>query len=85
MDIHSAMNIIIVIFLNLGLMVAAFFVWRQTIIVIHYRAQKIGATEVKDFVRLRDDIFCRLYISMGMVLNCALLALVYAIKRTILP
>ena len=78
------MNTIFVICLYLALTAAAFFIWRWTIAAIHRRAQKIDATERKDFVRLHEDPWCQGYISIGMTLNCGLLLLAYVIKRTVI-
>jgi len=76
------MNAIFVICLYLALTVVAFFVWLQTVAAIRRRAEKINATEIKDFVRLREDLWIQAYVSIGMTLNCGLLALVFVIKRT---
>ncbi len=73
------MNTIFVICLYLALTVAAFFVWRLTVAAIRRRAKKINATEIQDFVRLREDPWCHGYISIGMLMNCGLLALAYVI------
>jgi|GEM_PF-3922039 len=75
------MNTVLVICLYLVLTVAAFFVWRWTIAAIRRRAQKIDAMEIKHFVRLREDLWCQGYISIGMILNFGLLVLAYVIKR----
>jgi DMSO/TMAO reductase YedYZ heme-binding membrane subunit len=78
------MNTIFVICLYLALTVAVFFVWRLTVAAMRRRAQKIGTTNIKDFVRLREDTWCRAYISIGMLLNCLLLALAFVIKQAVL-
>ena len=78
------MNTIFVICLYLALTVVAFFVWLQTVAAIRRRAEKINATEIKDFVRLREDLWIQAYISIGMTLNCGLIALAFVIKRTLI-
>lgn len=78
------MNTIFVICLYLALTVAAFFVWRLTVAAIRRRAEKIKATQIQDFVRLREDPWCQAYISIGMIVNSGLLVLAYMTKRTLL-
>lgn len=78
------MNTLVLISSYLALIAIAGLVWQGTISSIQRRAIKIGAAEIKDYVRLREDPWCQAYISIGLTLNSGLLVLAYVIKRAML-
>lgn len=74
------MNTFVIICSYLALAAAAGFVWQGALSLIRKRAAKIGAEGAGDFVRLREDPWCRLYITIGMISNLGLLVLACGIK-----
>jgi hypothetical protein len=78
------MNALVTICLLIVLTVIDLYVWWCTVSAIRRRAVEIGADSAEDIVRLREDPWCRAYVTIGMVSNCGLLALIYFVKRSMM-
>lgn len=78
------MNTLVIICSYFALAAAAGFVWQGALSLIRKRAARIGAEGAKDFVRLREDPWCRLYITIGMISNLGLLVSACGIKRSVM-